>query len=343
MTGEVTVDEAVPVYTVLLQRLLAERGARSIAFKGPAFVALGVRLKRRSNDVDLLIHPRERDAAWSALRAAGWESVTPTYPASADPFYHSVTFAHRLSPVTLDLHHRILGLMREPEEVFAAMWEQRVEITLAHQDVVTLSVDHALVVEAVNMIKGHANSDPRLVVRSVVNAASTLGVQADRVLRATQELGASRSAQALLLETGALAASAAPDTGDRNWACPHDGRKVVLHLARHAPRDVLPYLWHHAVLSSRAAHSWAELNGVEYRGRAQVYGLRMLKLLIPRRLWSRLTSKGDSNGHGQGETLPVDPGGRSTCAARSNPARKRTRRPVTLSPGRSRGRSRSRS
>lgn len=297
MTGdEVTVDEAVPVYTVLLQRLLAERGARSIAFKGPAFVALGVRLKRRSNDVDLLIHPRERDAAWSALRQAGWESVTPTYPASMDPFYYSVTFAHHLSPVTLDLHHRILGLMRDPELVFDSMWEQRAEITLAHQVVLTLSVDHALVVESVNTIKGHANADPRLVVRPVVDAASRLGVSADRVLRATQELGAARSAQALLLESGALASSAAPDAGERSWACPHDGRKVVLHLARNAPGDVLPYLWHHAVLSRRAAHSWAEVNGIVYRGRVQVYALRTVKLLIPRRLWSRLTSRGDSSG-----------------------------------------------
>lgn len=118
---EVTIDEAVPLVTVRLQRLLADRAVRALVFKGPAFVALGFRLPRRSNDFDLLIHPGERDAAWSALRAAGWESVTPTYPASTDPFYFSVTFAHRLSPGTLDLHHRILGLMRDPGEVFEAM------------------------------------------------------------------------------------------------------------------------------------------------------------------------------------------------------------------------------
>ena len=105
-----------------------------------------------------------------------------------------------------------------------------------------------------------------------------------------QELGASRSAQALLLETGALTASAASDVGDRSWFGPHDGRKAIFHLARNAPRNVVPYLWHHAVLSWRAAHSWAEVNGVTYRGRAQVYGLRAVKLLIPR-LWARLTPR----------------------------------------------------
>lgn len=130
--------------------------------------------------------------------------------------------------------------MRDPGVVFDSMWEQRTEITLAHRDVVTLSVDHALVVESVNTIKGNANADPRLAVRPVADAAYTLGVSADRVLWAAQELG--------------VASSAVPYAGDRGRVAPHDGRKAVLHLARHAPGDVLPYLWHHAVLR-RAAHS----------------------------------------------------------------------------------------
>ena len=43
-----TLAEAVPLGTVLLQRLLDDAGIRSLAIKGPAFVELGVRRPRQS-------------------------------------------------------------------------------------------------------------------------------------------------------------------------------------------------------------------------------------------------------------------------------------------------------
>lgn len=288
---EVTVDEAVPLFTVLLQRLLAEAGVRALVIKGPVFAALGVRRKKRSNDVDFLIHQCERAAAWTALRAADWESVTQTYPDSMDGFYYSVTFAHPMSPVTLDLHHRIQGLMKDSAGAFEVMWRGRTVVDLAHQEVTTLSGEHALVVEALNTIKSHPAVDPRLLVRPVAQAAFRLALPGERVLRSAQELGAVRTAESLLLETAALAVPAAADEADRSWGRAHDGRKAVLYLLANSPTDLLPYLWQHVVLSERTAHSWAESNGIAYRGRAQVYAARAVKVVLPRKVWVRLTTR----------------------------------------------------
>ena len=63
--------EAVPLGTVLLQRLLDDAGIRSLVIKGPAFVELGVRRPRQSNDIDLLVAPGDRKAATELLTAAG--------------------------------------------------------------------------------------------------------------------------------------------------------------------------------------------------------------------------------------------------------------------------------
>lgn len=57
-----------------------------------------------------------------ALRAADWESVAQTCPDSMAGFYYSVTLPHPMSPVTLDLHHRIQGLMKDPAGAFEVMW-----------------------------------------------------------------------------------------------------------------------------------------------------------------------------------------------------------------------------
>ena len=80
MSEPLTLAEAVPLGTVYLQRLLVSAGIRSLVIKGPAFVELGVRKPRQSNDIDLMVAPGDRAAAtgpWPAL--GGRSSVTRSH------------------------------------------------------------------------------------------------------------------------------------------------------------------------------------------------------------------------------------------------------------------------
>lgn len=105
MSEPLTLAEAVPLGTVHLQRLLAAAGVRSLVIKGPAFAEHGVRRPKQSNDIDLLIHPQDREGMTSALVVAGWTSISHWFPPALDDVVYSTTFRHPLFPVTLDLHH----------------------------------------------------------------------------------------------------------------------------------------------------------------------------------------------------------------------------------------------
>ena len=124
--------EAVPLGTVHLQRILERAGVRSLVVKGPAFAELGVRTRRRSNDIDLLIHQDDRTAASEALSDAGWSIISHWFPPALDDIIYSTTFHHPLFPSTLDLHHRFSGLLAGAE-AFDALWEWRTQVVLAQQ------------------------------------------------------------------------------------------------------------------------------------------------------------------------------------------------------------------
>lgn len=281
---DLTLAEAVPLATVLLQRLLADAGVRSLAIKGPAFVQLGVRAPKQSNDVDLLIHPDDRVVVKEALLAAGWNQLSQRFPNEIDDVIYSTTYHHPILPATVDVHHRFPGVMVSPTDAFDRLWSAREPVRIAHCDVISLSDSHALVIEALNQFKSVRAMDEARVAQ-VLLAQLSPGVDIDSAEHGAKELGAQFTIAPLLSAMGRPPSGREP-TSLRRWNSRNSAsrrREILSALAIRAPRHLPRAVIDDLLLPDETARIWARNRGIRYRGRWQVLGHRLLaKLPTPR-------------------------------------------------------------
>jgi hypothetical protein len=274
-----TLAEAVPLGTVHLQQLLAAAGIRSLVIKGPAFVELGVRKPRQSNDIDLLVAPGDRTAATEALAEAGWSIISHWFPPALDDIVYSTTFRHERFPATLDLHHHFSGFLTK-QDVFEAMWQERQSVQVAHLAALTTSNEHALIIEALNRIKYLDDCDRHSAAVRVVADANPFDLA--RVAAAAETLGARHSASPLTEALGGSTPSEPPPAGYRRWtvqASQNRGRDLFKEILLRAPQHLPRILWQQLALDPHMARLWADAHGVEYRSPRQVLRLRAKILL----------------------------------------------------------------
>lgn len=276
MSGDaLTVAEAVPLGTVHLQQMLDGVGVRSLAVKGPAFVELGVRRPRTSNDIDLLVHEDDRAAATETLIGSGWSIISHWFPPALDEIIYSTTFRHPLFPVTLDLHHRFSGLLAGAA-AFDALWERRTEVDVAHQTVVTVGREHALVIEGLNAMKVLVEERRADTAARVVANAGEIDVTG--VVVAAESVGARHTAAPVIEALGGGAPTSAPPPGYRQWlarGARSSGRDLVLDLVRRAPTHIPRVVWQQLTLDPEIARFWAHTHRVTYRNRWQILWLRI--------------------------------------------------------------------
>ncbi|WP_445667077.1 nucleotidyltransferase family protein [Janibacter sp. FSL W8-0316] len=280
MSEPLTLAEAVPLGTVHLQRLLADAGVRSLVIKGPAFVELGVRQPKQSNDIDLLIQPRDRASAASRLRTAGWRQVSSWLPSELDDVVHSSTWRHRTFPVTLDLHHGFSGLLRR-NEAFQSMWASRVSIELGHVGVDAPCAEHALVIESLNRLKAAAPNDWPQIARRTVDSAP--GFDVHSVARAAQALGAEHTVAPLVAVMGGHPPRSAPPSGYEEWIADagRPSRRVIWQrLIQRAPLHAPTVLWSTLFPHEAGARHWADLHGWPYRGRVMTLWQRVCTQIV---------------------------------------------------------------
>ena len=267
-----TLAEAVPLGTVLLQRLLDDAGIRSLVIKGPAFVELGVRKPKHSNDIDLLVAPEDRTASTEALARAGWSIISHWFPPALDDVIYSTTFRHPQFPSTLDLHHHFSGFFAG--DAFEALWRSRSCVAVAHHDVVTVGREHALIIEGLNAIK-LLEDGSRAEAAGRVAAVVT---DVDAVAEAAESVGARHTAAPLITALGGSEPSEPAPEGYRQWV-DRGARNSSLDLVRdilqrapgHAPRVV----WEQLTLDPDVARFWAHTHGVPYRSPQQVLWVRI--------------------------------------------------------------------
>ncbi|QOK23566.1 nucleotidyltransferase family protein [Janibacter indicus] len=276
-----TLAEAVPLGTVLLQRLLDDAGIRSLVIKGPAFVELGVRKPKHSNDIDLLIHPDDRERVAGLLEASRWQSISHWFPPALDDVIYSVTYAHPSFPASVDVHHYYSGVFARAD-AFESMWAQRVSVDLAHAQVVTMPSAHALIFEALNKFKAAGVGQWDATARAVVDAAQWRDLE--QVRRAAEELGATESAGALI---AALGGPRATHTSPkfRRWAKEAGrfrSRIYFWRIVTRSPQSVPRVMWQQINLPEKHARWWAEAHGIRYRSRRQVLWLRLRGLATRR-------------------------------------------------------------
>lgn len=269
-----TLAEAVPLGTVLLQRLLDDAGIRSLVIKGPAFVELGVRRPKHSNDIDLLVAPEDRAAASEALARAGWSIISHWFPPALDDIIYSTTFRHPQFPSTLDLHHHFSGFFAE--DAFEALWRSRSCVVVAHHDVVTVGRDHALIIEGLNAIKLLDHGSRAEAADRVVGVVADVDV--DAVAEAADSVGARHTAAPLITALGGGSPSGPPPPGYEQWVqrgARNSGRDLVLDILRRAPGQAPRVVWEQLTLDPYVARFWAHTHGVPYRSPQQILWLRV--------------------------------------------------------------------
>lgn len=283
MSEPLTLAEAVPLGTVHLQRLLAAAGIRSLAIKGPAFVELGVRRPKQSNDIDLLIHADDRQQAHERLLSSGWTNVSAWMPKTLDDVIHSTTWRHTTFPVTADLHHGFAGLLAGSSG-FEVLWRTRSRVSLAHVDVAAPGAEQALVIEGLNRLKSHPERSWDAIASSVVEAAEAFDQSA--VCDAAAALGAEHTAAPLIVALGGRPPTVMPRRGYDQWSVDagRSSRKVIWQrlMTRspwHAPRVLFETL----LPGEGPARHWSDLHGKPYQGRLATLRERIRAQAAPRR------------------------------------------------------------
>lgn len=273
-----TLEEAVPLGTVMLQRLLEAAGIRSLVIKGPAFVELGVRQPSRSNDIDLMIAPGDRQRATAVLAGAGWGIISHWFPPALDDVIYSTTFSHTQFPATLDLHHHFTGLLAD--DAFEVLWRDREAVQVARQSVATPRREHALVVEGLNAIKMLAHDRRAEAARRVVDSAAPIELGA--VEAAALALGARHTAAPLISALGGPDSSEPPPAGYDDWVergARNSGRDLIRDVLRRSPGHAPRVVWEQLTLDPKVARFWAETHAVPYRSPQQILWVRIRRML----------------------------------------------------------------
>ena len=274
-----TLAEAGPLGTVILQRHLSARGIRVLAIKGPAFAQLGVRTAKGSNDVDLMIHPDDRPKATQALADVGWRVVSYWFPPELDDIVYSTTFRHQHFPTTMDLHHTFSGFLDVPD-AFDALWAERSTVSIAHQAVLTTSAPHALVIEALNHLKVTPQDLWPATAEAVLSGARPFA--GDEVLAAARSVGAVWTVGAVLERLGMDPPEGPVPQSFVRWreeAGADNTRRLIKHLVRRAPMHIPRVVWQQLTLSEEVARFWASAHDVEYRSPRQILAVRVRRLL----------------------------------------------------------------
>ena len=277
-----TLAEAVPLGTVLLQRLLDDAGVRSLVIKGPAFVELGVRKPKQSNDIDLLVAPEDRTAATEALARAGWSIISHWFPPALDDVIYSTTFRHPQFPSTLDLHHHFSGFFAD--DAFEALWRDRREVEVAHQGVTVPSREHALVVEGLNATKMLSADERPAAAQRVAEVAGEVDVVA--LERAADAVGARHTAAPVVTALGGPEPTTQPPPGFEHWVergARNSGRELVRDILRRAPRHAPRVVWEQLTLDPFVARFWAQTHGVPYRSPLQILWVRIWRAVTRHR------------------------------------------------------------
>lgn len=147
-----TSAEALPLAYALTAHLAAEHGIRLIGIKGVSLAHHGLRDPRISADIDMLLHPDDRDAYVTAMTAAGWRvAAEPTTQKILG--FHSVNLLNDHWPIGVDLHLYFPGFLAPAGEVFDELWRRRITLQQAGHDVFFTDLSSSAAVAALHYLR----------------------------------------------------------------------------------------------------------------------------------------------------------------------------------------------
>jgi hypothetical protein len=234
---------------------------RALAIKGPVVALQGLRAPRASADVDVLVHPSDLDALVAGLRAVGWRpSVTLTTPAVMPR--HSENLLNDLWPVGIDLHHYFPGFLAPPGEVFDALWERHVEVTLAGRPVPACDHVGMSAVVALHLLRDDPDGTGPALADLAARASSVLSADDVAALVSLAErTDAVATLRPFLLAVGADLAGLGPTRDSEALVLWEQRVRAVgslpwaLHL-RETPRHRWPLaIWHAVMLTDEEIYA----------------------------------------------------------------------------------------
>ncbi|GAB3756342.1 hypothetical protein GCM10027591_05540 [Zhihengliuella somnathii] len=148
---DLRMDEAVPLAAALVFRITESRGIRALVLKGPPAVELGMRSRRPSSDVDVLVDSSSLPLVLHDLHDRGWHE-RPTTHDGEHPL-HSVTLYHAQWPCDIDIHYAYPGLEVDSQAAFEALWERRREVRLGGHHAWALDLTATYLIQALHALR----------------------------------------------------------------------------------------------------------------------------------------------------------------------------------------------
>ncbi|WP_203568218.1 nucleotidyltransferase family protein [Aestuariimicrobium ganziense] len=280
-----TLDEAVPLCTVVTARALEAAGIRALAVKGPTFTALGVRRGRVSMDVDLLVDPTRHQDAEQVLRTRGWQLWAIEY--AYRPFgAHSTTWEHPQWACSLDLHVEFPGFLAPASDTFEALWTSRVSVPVAHQPVATPCRPHAVALDLLHALRDARPEHEDEVVAAAL-AAIPQPLTPDEIRQLATFLPATGSVETLAALVRSLdfqvegASTPLRSEALDRWRLRQRAGEAPLawwaYELRHHPWLAVRHLARELWPTEGQARTWAKSKQIPYPGRRQVVQLRAAK------------------------------------------------------------------
>lgn len=306
---ELALAEAVPLAHALVDRVAVDVDVRVLFIKGPAAQLQGLRTRRASVDVDILVDPSRRQVLAEPLIELGWVDENPYTSPTVLPM-HSLTHRHPSWPCELDLHDRFPGFFDDPQDVFERLWERRQTVLVAGREVPCPDpAGHALVLALHSLRDPHDEAKAHEL--AMLESHVTEIADDDWLLelaRLAADLGAADTAAPFLDRVGAPAVGrGTTDPADlRAWDLrtqPADVTAVSwVHELRRLPWSRRPgYLWYAAWLTEQELRL-AEPDLPPGRPavlRARVRRLRRGLAALPGALRSVLSHERAENGRGR--------------------------------------------
>lgn len=156
---ELSLDEANELLSAWACRRAEERGIRMLLIKGRALSDYGLRPRRTSADVDVLVDPARFAEYCTAIIDAGWEEFPGTFASDAFTL-HSRSFRRSGWPNSFDVHSYYPGFLVAPGVAFDALWERRATAEFAHRRCPVPDRASSILILALHSLRG-TDQQPR--------------------------------------------------------------------------------------------------------------------------------------------------------------------------------------
>lgn len=269
----IELDEALELLAAVLDRIGRTTGRRVLVIKGAATEAHHLRRPRSSADLDVLVARSDWDTVVSALTAVGWQpEFDPDRPAAFEN--HSMTMVHEFWPCELDVHRYYPGFLRDADEVFDRLWEERVILERAGRPVAATGPLGSTLIAALHALREIEVERNREELAQLVTAVAATGIDVPALQRLAVATGSAAPLAPLWAGLGV-----SPPRGEedpealRQWAFRTEaGRQLSLDWVaafREAP------VWRWPALVFRAL--WPTDRDIQVRSQTTATGLRLLK------------------------------------------------------------------